>query len=280
MTALPTFAQSNTIGDEVLTADKVTTTTWQAVRLRLNSHVVHLRASVRVGGAGLELTKALENFQEDLSLYDQLAERLAHENAKEIEATRARLDRLLDLLAGDYDRGTDEQITSTLRLVEETVARIEELSLEADRLAGRRETAGFLSVPDDWGELTNPAPDLRIGLVLLNADELRHAIEDRRSTMQKTSWKRLTAEHERLGREVAEIGRALLKRQGEFPALSRPGFCHAAMRIEVIGDNLVDFAKDDNRLNYRRQLLSLEEALERVDSYIRLKEELRATAYQ
>jgi hypothetical protein len=54
------------------------------------------------------------------------------------------------------------------------------------------------------------------------------------------------------------------------PETSRPGLRNAALRLEVVAEILVEHAAARDRLNYRRQVLSARDALERIGLYLDL----------
>lgn len=262
----------------VLGVDRPTTTSWQATRLMLPSHVVELRRMVREGGDSETLEQVLERLQESLDEYDMNARALAVEEYDQITDARRRAEFLMTNLAQDFDIGSDIELLTTLRLLETSVNELEELAAQSDRRHGRQGAQEGGVFPADWGPPRHGSAVTRSGVALMTAEDLAATISLRREQLWQSSRTGLNLQDDPLIREIGEMARALAMRQGEFPPLMRQGVRNAALRTEVIADNLIDYLRAGDRANYRRQLALMRDSLRTVEGYLKVRDELAAGA--
>jgi len=265
-------APAPTPAPDVLVQDPTAISAWRGVREQLAARMAQLRSACerRDDGGVAAVARASQAMRADMEEFVDLAKRLAPEELAEIEDVRGRIDRLLENLAADRDGRNWVQATATLRILEDSVGRLEGLADESDRRVGRRASSELARVPPDWGDAKHPEPGVRVELVLMDARALRTAIAARRRDLAEQTRQRLRDEHLRVAGEVGEMARALVARQGEVPALSRPGFVHAALRIDVIADNLAACHAAGDRLAFRRQLMLLGDALDDISAYLNI----------
>ncbi|MBX3729443.1 MAG: hypothetical protein KF858_09685 [Candidatus Sumerlaeia bacterium] len=253
---------------QVLVADEATSTAWTAVRFQLASRVSTLRAVTRTDDVP-RLHETIGTLREDLTLFAGIAEIMTpREDWGTMRTALGRTNRLIANLERDMVDGSQQELVTTLRFLEESLLRLEELALLAD--IANRGGAGphAMALPPDWGPLRHGDEAFRTGLVLLNARDLAVELERRRAWLRQESMNRLHVEAPTVAREMAELARALVGRQGEMPDLMRPGFRNAAMRLEVIAENLHDFHREGDRTRFRRQLTALDESLAAVTEYL------------
>lgn len=199
-------------------------------------------------------------------------------NAEVMESQAAKIERLLDYAAQDAARGDGRSLANTLRLLDQTVAELE--GMTPMTRAPRRQSIGPAQgpaagneilirperradlLPESWGGPIFPADEAFVqSLGLLTARELAAEIQQRQVQQTRLTGKVPPPDAERRGREVGALGRALFARQGEAPLATRGDLRNAALRIEVVGDNLVDFARASDGANYRRQWLIVADAV-------------------
>ncbi len=269
---IPAQEESPPRGQDVLIEE--TATIWQRMRLRLVSNMSRLRelCTNRTEQNARQLALETESLESNLEAFADLAASLAPGEARELASLTKRANLLLENLKRDYAQGTDLEVTATVRMVEQTLGRVEELAARSDRRLGRSAIPGFVQPPQDWQSSDFEEPSVRLGLVLLNAEQLIDGIETRREELRDSTRRRLRDEDSRVARELGEMARALVERQGELPAASRRGFVSTALRLEVIAENLSDLHAEGDRLRFRRQLIELQEAIDRVRSYIAIRD--------
>ncbi len=254
-----------------------TATLWQRLRLRLVSNLSRIREICRdrtEEGAD-QLALESESMKANLEAFLDLVTSLAPNEVDDLAALSDRADLLLDNLQRDYAQGTETEVAATLRLLEQALGRAEELAARSDRELGRSAIPGFVQPPPDWQSSEHEEPAMRIGLVLMDAKQLADGIEGRREELRDSTRARLGDGDALVAREVGEMARALVERQGELPSASRPGFVAAALRLEVIAENLGDLHTEGDRLRFRRQLIELQEAVEDVQAFIAVRDRLR-----
>lgn len=256
--------------------DPAALSAWRGVREKLSVRLVDLRAACDQGGtAGDErASRSIADMRKDLLAFSDMAGRLAHEEKPEIDAVMSRANRLLDNLYVDRSEGTRAQVQATLRLLEDSIKRLEDLAMRSDQRLGRRPATEVAAIPADWQRGAVAEEGTAAGLSLLDARTLRSEIGARRADLSRDSHARLGDDQRRAAAEVGEMARALVARQGEVPALSRRGFVNCALRIEVIADNMVVRIDEADRPSFRRQLIALGEALEDLDGYIDVQQRL------
>lgn len=270
---LGSLALASAQDPQVLVADEATSSAWTAVRFQIASRVTTLRAVTRDDDVA-RLHATIGTLREDLALFARIAEVMTpREDWGTMRTALGRAGRLIDNLERDMVAGSRQELVTTLRFLEESLVRLEELALLAD-IANRGGTgAHSMALPADWGPLRHGDEAFRTGLVLLNARDLVVELERRRAWLRQESMNRLHIEAPVVAREMAELARALVGRQGEVPDLMRPGFRHAAMRLEVVAENLHDFHREGDRTRFRRQLAALDESLAAVTEYLALRDQ-------
>lgn len=266
-------AAQNSLPD-LLVDDAPTTSGWQASRAQLDTSFEGVRAALRAESFS-QMTEAIESLQEALEGYEAFAVVMAHGSTDEVERLLDRLDMLIDRFLDDYEGSSVDQLLSTLRLMEQTLARLEEVSLLSDLRAGRTLQQPLAGLPPDWDDLKYANPGSRTGYAVYSARELVDGITHSRSQLQRQHQRRGFTPADRYHiEEMSEMARALVLRQGEFPELMRPGFRNSVLQLEVIVENLGDFHGDRNRLAFRRQLIELERSLARTEAFFELRERI------
>ncbi|MCB2154592.1 hypothetical protein KQI84_06870 [bacterium] len=269
---LPGLLAAQGGGEVVLPGDEATTQTWHAVRMGLTAEVSPLRSLVRQGQREAELAEAVDAIERDLDLFQRHAEALAIEESAAIKEVRDKVDKLLDNLVYDYANGYGSQFPTTLRLLEESMARLEDLAKRSDIRIGRRGLGRYASMPDDWQAPKYPEPIIQPQIAMMTGNEICRTIRERADIMRREPKDSLENEGAVAGREIGELARALILRQGDVPPISRRGFRNTALQMDVISENMVEFAQKNDWPNYRRQIIVLDEALERAFLYLEMGE--------
>lgn len=115
--------------------------------------------------------------------------------------------------------------------------------------------------PSDWGDSGIAAPGLRTGMAAQDAAALIARGEAALRRAASLSDAGLRQEGRPMALELAEIARALVLRQAELREDARAGFRNAALRLEVIAENLGDFLGEKDMLAFRRQMIEASGAL-------------------
>lgn len=257
---------------EVLVADEATSTAWTIVRFRLQTHTAGLRNAVRTNQYEAFRT-TIDGLREDLSLHGRIAAAVAPDNEwEDLRTTLERAGRLLENFERDASVGSPQELMHSARLLEETLVRIEDLSMQVDLRNRGLPDARSMALPPDWGELRHPDESLRGTLVLMNAREITAETRRRWGWLNEQARTSLKPEAGIVSREISELGRALVLRQGELPDLMRPGFRNAALQVEVIGENLADYHEARDRHRFRQQTGQLDAALARLEEYLAMRD--------
>lgn len=266
--ATPLCVRAQSSGEVVLPGDEATTQTWRAVRMRLNNSVSPLRELVQRSQREAQLKAAIDALERDLDLFERHARSLAIEEFASVQEVRGRIDKLLEHLAFDYANGQGAQFPTTLRLLDESVARLEDLAMQSDIRIGRRGLGRYSPMPMDWAQPRYPEPLIRSKTAVMTGRELCEAIRRRVQTMKRSPRDQIEQDGGLAARELGELARALILRQGDVDPIARPGFRNAALQMEVIAENQVDFHRRGDWTNYRRQLIALDDVLERALMYL------------
>ena len=248
---------------QLLTSDDLTTTTWLAVRARI-PNVFRLLNEERNPARFSLLANELAA---DLVRLEILAVSQAPDSAAivEQETTRAR-SQLTVAIGAVLDRraaptATLELLGETLTLLERDIARAELPESTAPNSA-----LNWTSPPG----LTNDrfARDIAEwnGARLQREMRVRAALLQRVLAGPRDQWPEKSEVI-----ELAELARALADRPEEVPYASRVTFRQAALRIEVVAQNLSDFVKDRNRAQARRQVRVLRECLHDTQLFLELR---------
>jgi len=249
---------------------------WQAARLDLMADMTTVRdlALHRTKAESENFTAAVGQTGIHMQSLVELARSRTPDDAAEFEALRQRVFVLLGNLSEQYAGGTPRQVEATIRLLEQSLARAEELAARGDLRSGGSRVAGYVPRPDDWGEPRYREPGVRDDLALLDAQQILSEISKRTNQLRSGTRRRLSDDHARMAREMCEMAVALSDRQSELPTASRKGFVNAALRAEVIAESLVDCHHERDRLRFRRLLLEIEETLGTMNAYFETRDRL------
>lgn len=238
------------------------TAPYREVRSRLQELPARLRLLLHEPGGEDFVIALLEQYDADMEAFRSLSASLALAEFPEIEEQAARLDSLLDVLARDYAARDERRYPTSLRLIEQSLARLEELAASAENRAVPQARATIHDAPGDWGEGRFGDPSLRGALAVQQGAELidrGRALVRRVSTLGDPA---LRTEGEPAARELGEIARALVRRQAELEPSARPAFRNAALRLEVLAENMADFSRTREHSKYRRQSFEAARALD------------------
>ncbi|MDK2972050.1 MAG: hypothetical protein PWP23_1805 [Candidatus Sumerlaeota bacterium] len=267
--SVPVAAQQDT---EVLVGDEPTSTAWTMIRFRLQTHTADLRSAIRTDEYEAFRT-TIDRLREDLALYGRIAGAIAPDDEwQEIKAALTRTERLLDNFERDVSVGTLMELSTSARLLEETLLRIEELSVLTDIHNTGLPDPRTMALPPDWGELRYGDESMRGTLTLMNAREIASETRRRWRWLREENRGSLKPDAGVVARELGELGRALVLRQGELPDLMRPGYRNAALQVEVVAENLADYHRAGDRHRFRQQVELLGEALGRVQEYLDMRD--------
>lgn len=271
---MPERAGAQPTGPDLLVDDVPTTSGWQGSRAQLNTTFESLRSSLRQESIATTM-EALEEMDEAVEEFAVYARALVHPHARELDSLLARMDALRENFVNDLDLGTDVQLVTTMRLMEETLARMEELALISDLAAGRIMQQPLAGLPPDWNDSKFANEAMRLGLSLRNARELMDELKRSREELRRSARRgRLRPEDVVRFEEMTEMARALVLRQGEFPELMRPGFRNAALQIELVVENLGDYHSERNLPAFRRHLIELDRSFKRAEAFLELRDRL------
>ena len=270
LAVLPAAVSAQSSGEVVLPGDEATTQTWRAVRMRLGTHTSPLRQLVRQSRHPEGLTAAVKSLEKDLDLFQSHARALAIEESAAIQTQRSRIEKLLDHLVYDYANGDGTQFGTTLGLLDESLARLEDLAIQADIRIGRRGWGRYAALPPDWAPPRYPESIIRPDIAVMDGREICEAIQVRLRAMKGAPRDRVEDDAEVYSREIGEFARALILRQGEVLPASRPGFRNTALQMDVIAENQVDLLRKGDWTNFRRQLIALDEALDKAFLYLNM----------
>lgn len=252
----------------VLVPADPTAEVWRAARLRLYERAAELREGLDLPMVQWDASAAIAATRADVATFRAYAVPLAPEQLATIDTTIGRLDAQLNTLADSLVQGSDRRrLESTMQQVESSLVRLDELALEGDLAAGRAAQWGYVLRPPDWGALRYPEGALADATARMNARELLGALADRQRTLGDANLRALD-DAEPMAREMGELARALVRRQGEVRSLSRAGFRNAALRLEVMSENVVEYSRARDRLNVRRQAREMRAVLQELAGYL------------
>lgn len=241
---------------------------WRAARLRLYERAAELREGLGLPLGQWDATAAIASARADVATFRAYAVPLAPDQLPAIDATIARLDAQCETLAGLLtQRGDRRRLEGAMQQIESSLARLDELALEGDLAAGRASEWGFVLRPPDWGALRYPEGAAADATARMDARQLLGALADRQRVLGDSNLRALD-DAEPIAREMGELARALVRRQGEVRSLSRPGFRNAALRLEVMSENVVEYARTRDRLNVRRQAREMHAVLKELAGYL------------
>src|SRR5690606_14743754 len=143
-----------------------------------------------------DLQQLLDEVITDLQTFERLVPALAPEVEVDLLSTISRAERLIDFLGIDVARGDSRRIETSLRLLEDTMRDLEELSTLADMMAGRSPDGAYAAMPPNWAPPLYPAPRLQASLTLMDARELRFEILTRSMWLRRANRKQLAEEGE------------------------------------------------------------------------------------
>lgn len=257
----------------VIAMDLATTDTWTMGRRALQAAPDRLRVAMASASADDRTEEAIADAREALDNVVRVAPAMAPGQWPDIDRLAGRAHRLLDHVAGDYATGDARNLRTSLRLLVETLARIEELALLGDLEVGRRDT-GFAHFPADWTPHPRPEPLLRTTLAPRTASELVAMLQDRRVRLNRMGNREFERDGPAIASELGEIARALVMRQDELNPLSREGFRNAALRADVVSENLIDFLAQRDWANARRQVNVMGDCIQVMDDYLAVNRRL------
>ena len=263
----------------VLPEDEASTQTFQATRERLAKHTETLRDFVLDDDDLDGLNLAVDAAVADIDRLAAQARVLMPPYAEEVHRHAARAKELTNRIGLNIAFDAYDQIEAQLLLLRGEIMRLSEITRFGLADVNDQAVPEAIYFPDDWlDQDVNPLDEVPVSYSLMDSKELLRNVDNFRGILDGNSAIRIEPGTETTARQVKQLARALVFRQGELPAPMRPGFRNAALQIEVIADNLADFAAERDRANFRRQLLSLRRAVERAREYVEMNERLEAAA--
>ncbi|MCC5876352.1 MAG: hypothetical protein JJU11_09070, partial [Candidatus Sumerlaeia bacterium] len=186
-----------------------------------------------------------------------------------IEFQRERMEQQILFMVEDFTEGEFRRVSSTNRLLNRSMSELHTLLARSDIDRGWVAT-DYSELPGGWNPGNFSSPDFARQIRAWNGRTLISEYRNRHSRLAQAHQRRNMRELVWLTYEMGELARELARRTDEVPTLSREPFRNAALRLDVMAENLRDFITESRRLHSRRQLYAINLAIRDAERYLDL----------
>lgn len=244
---------------QVLAADLSSTTTWLETCARLPKRLEDLRLALLVEASDPEVAAAQDALMIDAERLVEMSATFAPTVVDGARWYAERLARQTELMIRDYRAEDARRALNTDAMADRTVAQL--LALLARGSAPAATTGPAASLLAGWDPGEFRVPGLAARLKGYSRAELFDEYEQRLEAIARGVVGQRVLLYRSLAVEMGEVARELATRADDLDPLSQRPFVNAALRLDVMAENLHDNLDDRTRAHARRQIAAITEAL-------------------
>ncbi len=255
---------------QLLVDDTPSTTTWFQTRERLEPGMEEIRMLMISRATSQEIAAQEEKFIGDLDAVVRMANFQAPGQAGGLGAIRSRIVRQLGYLIEDYAAGEWRKLETTEELLRRSMKEAQYLLFRSDLDRGLASPAATV-LPADWDTSRFGSPRFAAQIADWDGARLLGSYRGRHAQIESALRRNRQFHDPIAAREMAELARQLATRVNEVPVTSATAFRDAALRLDVLAENLDDQLAAQNTLYARRQLRLMGHAIDDVEAYLALR---------